>query len=955
MKIDDILGRLKKVHQSGRGSWSASCPAHDDSGPSLGISVGRNGNILLHCFAGCPIESVVTALGLEMKDLMGGGNYGITEKRNDGKGGMAEKRHDVGNDRKTEKRDDGKALKPVYLDGLKPGDIWNLKGGRAAFVEWYDYRDETGAVLYRVLRFHYTEKTGKTFVQVSPHGDGRGWVYGVSSQGCRKVLYRLPEVLAAAKNRGQIFVVEGEKDVAAAERLGLVATCCVGGAGKGKWQEDYSEAFKGASYVYIIADKDDGPVKGKLECWQGQRHASDVLEDCKRLGINANALTLPDRDGWKVKDLADFVAAGGTKSDLIEVVASAPPWCPDDYRQPPPIDCGDGLGVIARPSVGKTAASSAGADAPASGGGDVPLPPPFNKSIAVDFRKRTCEIPIDRCEGVLKSAVSYALGFFGRDSEGGDNKLSSEEYRFIVSQVCIRWLKWRGAFFYNSEEKNFGRSMYFDNVEKKLLMIESDEFHSWISTNSGINRNIAMFGYLMADVHNEALQGSDSKGVVPSVLFDRREDVIYISNGDSEMARIDRNGVSMVDNGTDGVLFVKGYSLEKWRLIDGRGDDPFTSCSMFKTITCESKHGIMLIRLWVMGLFAKLNSKPPILFTGLFQSGKTRTAQGICEMIGAKYRLTNLKMQNGDTDFWVQINQGGLVCFDNVDSRIQWFNDAIQSASTSGSREYRELYKSNTLGTYYAKSYIMLTSNRPYFATESGLSDRLIIVRLDKSRTTSDSDAITSDFKKQRDSSLTWISRTLSVALADDGDVVKGLNIRHPDFSYWCQRVGRSLGCYDETLAALKSAEGDKSLFVLQNDLCAKGIIEGLVKIGGNFDGTATELSESILSGYDLPDDDLRKMFGVKVLGKVLSKYKDEFKVVCGMSSRILTGRTVYSFNLGKVGMVDLNSGFAKSTQEEERTEFMPNAPFNPPNPPLEEKEGSSSNYEYGDEWEVIP
>jgi hypothetical protein len=45
------------------------CPTHGDRKPSLSVSEGDDGRVLIKCFAGCATEEVVAALGLEMKDL----------------------------------------------------------------------------------------------------------------------------------------------------------------------------------------------------------------------------------------------------------------------------------------------------------------------------------------------------------------------------------------------------------------------------------------------------------------------------------------------------------------------------------------------------------------------------------------------------------------------------------------------------------------------------------------------------------------------------------------------------------------------------------------------------------------------------------------------------------------------------------------------------------------------
>lgn len=70
MSVEDLLSRLDKVKKtSKRGTYQARCPAHADRGPSLSITQLDDGRVLLHCFAGCSVHEVVTAVGLDMSDL----------------------------------------------------------------------------------------------------------------------------------------------------------------------------------------------------------------------------------------------------------------------------------------------------------------------------------------------------------------------------------------------------------------------------------------------------------------------------------------------------------------------------------------------------------------------------------------------------------------------------------------------------------------------------------------------------------------------------------------------------------------------------------------------------------------------------------------------------------------------------------------------------------------------
>lgn len=72
MTPEKILTLLQGVRQVGPRRWMARCPAHDDRNPSLSVTEGEDGRILLHCFAGCETEDILRALGLSWKDLFPG-------------------------------------------------------------------------------------------------------------------------------------------------------------------------------------------------------------------------------------------------------------------------------------------------------------------------------------------------------------------------------------------------------------------------------------------------------------------------------------------------------------------------------------------------------------------------------------------------------------------------------------------------------------------------------------------------------------------------------------------------------------------------------------------------------------------------------------------------------------------------------------------------------------------
>ena len=62
---DQVLDRLDKVRRRGEESWTACCPVHNDTNPSMTVSV-KDRKLLMYCFAcGAKGDSVVESIGLK--------------------------------------------------------------------------------------------------------------------------------------------------------------------------------------------------------------------------------------------------------------------------------------------------------------------------------------------------------------------------------------------------------------------------------------------------------------------------------------------------------------------------------------------------------------------------------------------------------------------------------------------------------------------------------------------------------------------------------------------------------------------------------------------------------------------------------------------------------------------------------------------------------------------------
>src|SRR5262245_44291980 len=93
MTAEAFLTKLTRVRRTRLG-WMAQCPAHRDRTPSLAISVGVGGRLLIYDYAGCRPAEVVRALGLTLGDLFAEPSIGSPRPRPP-RSPMAEARREV--------------------------------------------------------------------------------------------------------------------------------------------------------------------------------------------------------------------------------------------------------------------------------------------------------------------------------------------------------------------------------------------------------------------------------------------------------------------------------------------------------------------------------------------------------------------------------------------------------------------------------------------------------------------------------------------------------------------------------------------------------------------------------------------------------------------------------------------------------------------------------------------
>ena len=80
--LRELSGRFDGVSWSGKDSFQAICPCHDDRKASLTVSEGDKG-IVLHCHTGCVTEDILQKIGLSFADLMYEKQKPVTKRKFD--------------------------------------------------------------------------------------------------------------------------------------------------------------------------------------------------------------------------------------------------------------------------------------------------------------------------------------------------------------------------------------------------------------------------------------------------------------------------------------------------------------------------------------------------------------------------------------------------------------------------------------------------------------------------------------------------------------------------------------------------------------------------------------------------------------------------------------------------------------------------------------------------------
>jgi hypothetical protein len=309
-----------------------------------------------------------------------------------------------------------------------------------------------------------------------------------------------------------------------------------------------------------------------------------------------------------------------------------------------------------------------------------------------------------------------------------------------VAKLIYDDLKDRGVFYHEGE-----LAYYFLESEKRLITIDSDNNQfAGLLFRFGINRAENLFKYLLFHLYQKAVFEGARTEVHRLSYYDPQKYILYLSNHNNGIYRISAKEIELVDNGTDGVLFVDEDWMTPFELVFHDSnislgndnisflDDVIISRINFETNKLHPGESRFIFTLWLCSLFFEsiMPSKLILAFIGPKGGGKSITLRKIGILLfGEKFDVTPLPEDQKDFD--AAVTNSHYVVIDNADSKCKWLNDRLATVATGGNIKRRALYTTNKLIDIPTRCFLAITSRTPGFRRDD-VADRLLLLKLER-------------------------------------------------------------------------------------------------------------------------------------------------------------------------------------------------------------------------------
>lgn len=451
--------------------------------------------------------------------------------------------------------------------------------------------------------------------------------------------------------------------------------------------------------------------------------------------------------------------------------------------------------------------------------------------------------------------------FRTRQKRGGNDMRRDFEINTEVSTKIRDELLERGRFYHDHQA-----AYYFDNAEKKLIAIDRENTECVLLLhNFGINRTEGVFRYVVDDLWATARRLGTKTTAHGLTYYDQAKQTVHITNHKNGIYRVGLDNIDLVDNGTDGVLFLNNSKAEPFTLMEHNWRDSLldrivlSQVNFIDHVLLADEHRLMM-RMWLLSIFFKeiMSSRPILAMIGDKGSGKTIVLRKLGAILfGSGFDVTPLP--NKPEDFDAAVTNSEFVALDNADSKVKWLEDKMATVATGGSLKRRALYTTNTLVDYPVNCHLAITSRTPRFRRDD-VADRLLIMPVKRYQNFAEADKIIKEVLTHRDQLMTEIILQVQEvlrSLVKYADCDDSSASRMADFGSFCMKASRGTGSHDQMADILARIPKEQSTFTLEGESFMDLLEEWISGHEGD-EVTASDLCQQLST---LADDRGQKFF----------------------------------------------------------------------------------------------